>query len=450
MSERWARNVLTAYRVIGTCLYPFVGTYVRYRTLKGKEDRQRRNERYGKTNIARPDGPLIWVHAASVGETTAIMPLVERLACRDITVLLTTGTMTSAKLVADHMGSHIIHQFVPLDLKPAVERFLNHWKPDLAVTCESEIWPTTIQMLGARQIPQVLVNGRLSDRSFAAWKKRSAIAEALFSNFSHVVAQSELDAERFRALGARPVTVSGNLKVDSAPPPIDKQELARILNEIGPRKRWAAVSTHEGEEEICAQVHKMLTVRHPDLLTIVVPRHPVRGDELETMFMTHGLKVARQSRGDIIEPDTAIFMGDTIGDMGLYLRLTDIAFVGKSLVGEGGHNPLEPAMLNTAVLSGSNVQSFRDSYQRLIKNGGARLVKDREMLAGAVNFLFNNPKHLKVMIAAGLRTVLDMRGSLERTVLSLEPFIQPLLVQAQLTSAAHDDAKNPKRLRRGD
>lgn len=434
MSERWARAVLSTYRWMGAIAYPVVGAYVAFRTSKGKEERSRRGERYGRASVARPEGPLIWVHAASVGETTAIIPLIERILATGIHVVLTTGTVTSAKLVEERLGSRVIHQYVPLDLKPAVNRFLDHWKPDLALICESEIWPMTILELGARRVPQVLVNGRLSDRSFAAWKRRASVAEALFENFSHVVAQSEVDGERFRTLGARPVTVSGNLKVDTALPPATDGDIGQLKQQIGSRKTWAAISTHEGEEEIAADVHTMLKPRHKDLLTIVVPRHPDRAEAIEKMMIERGLKVALKSRQDTITPDTDVFIGDTIGDMGLYLRLTDIAFVGKSLTGEGGQNPLEPAMLDTAILSGRNVQNFRESYQRLIKNGGAKLVRDKDMLAAAINFLFNNPGPRQTMIDAARQTVDDMRGSLDRTITALEPFIQPLIVKTRLLS----------------
>ncbi|PYE90426.1 lipid IV(A) 3-deoxy-D-manno-octulosonic acid transferase [Phyllobacterium leguminum] len=432
MSERWARTILTAYRWAGAAAYPAVGAYVAFRASRGKEDHARRRERYGKASVQRPQGPLVWVHAASVGETTAIIPLIERIAAMGIHVVLTTGTVTSARLVEERLQGRVIHQYVPLDLRPAVNRFLNHWHPDLAVICESEIWPMTILQLGARRVPQVLVNGRLSDRSFAAWTKRASLAEALLENLSLVVAQSEVDGERFRALGARPVVVSGNLKVDTSAPPADDNLVASLREQIGRRKTWAAISTHEGEEEIAVEVHEMLKTRHKDILTIIVPRHPDRAAALETMMTARGFAVARRSRNDPITPETNVFLGDTIGEMGLYLRLTEIAFVGKSLTGEGGQNPLEPAMLGTAILSGRNVQNFRDSYQRLIKNGGARLVRDRDMLAGAVNFLFNNEAQRQDMIAAAARTVGDMRGSLERTLVALEPFIQPLMVQAQL------------------
>ena len=432
MSERWARAMLSVYRFAGAAAYPLVGGYVGWRANQGKEERSRRRERYGIASRPRPGGPLVWVHAASVGETIAVIPLIERILGFGINVVLTTGTVTSARVVDERLGERIIHQYVPLDLKPAVSRFLDHWEPDLAIIAESEIWPMTILELGARRVPQVLVNGRLSDRSFASWQKRAFLAEALFENLAHVVAQSEVDGERFRALGARPVTVSGNLKVDTDPPPADERSLADLKYQIGSRQTWAAVSTHDGEEAVAAEVHQMLRPRHKDLLTIIVPRHPNRAEALVAEFAAAGLKVARRSLDEPISPDTDILLGDTIGEMGLYLRLTEIAFVGRSLTSEGGQNPLEPAMLDTAVLAGRNVQNFRDTYQRLIDGGGAKLVRDRDMLAGAVNFLLKNEQAREDMIAAGAATVDDMRGALAATLKALEPYIHPLIVKSRL------------------
>lgn len=435
MSERWARAILTTYRWAGAAAYPMVGGYVAWRASKGKEDRSRRRERYGITARARPAGPLIWMHAASVGETIAVIPLIERILGFGINIVLTTGTVTSAQVADERLGRRVIHQYVPLDLKPAVSNFLDHWMPDLAIIAESEIWPMTILELGARRVPQVLVNGRLSDRSFRSWKKRSFLAEALFENLAHVIAQSEEDAGRFSALGARPVTVSGNLKVDTDPPPVDERALAQLKGQIGTRKTWAAVSTHDGEEAVAADVHKRLKARHPGLLTIIVPRHPDRAEALMEQFVRDGYKVARRSKNDRIRPDIDILLGDTIGEMGLYLRLTEIAFVGRSLTSEGGQNPLEPAMLDTAVLAGLNVQNFRETYQRLIDNGGAKLVRDSDMLAGAVNYLLNNPLARREMIVAGANTVDAMRGALSKTLKALEPFIQPLSVKSRLQQA---------------
>jgi 3-deoxy-D-manno-octulosonic-acid transferase len=255
MSQRWARATLATYRTLGAGVYPFIGSYVRWRASRGKEDPVRRRERYGVTTIERPSGPLIWAHAVSVGETAAITPLLESLADDGLNIVLTTGTVTSAKMVNDRLSGRLIHQYVPLDLQPAIAKFLNHWRPDLAIIAESEIWPMTILELGARRIPQVVVNGRLSDRSFQSWMRRLSLAEALMENLAHVAAQSDVDAERFLELGARPVTITGNLKADVPPPPDLPGDRQELQSAIGGRPAWVAVSTHEGEEIIAAYVH---------------------------------------------------------------------------------------------------------------------------------------------------------------------------------------------------
>ncbi|ASY55470.1 MULTISPECIES: lipid IV(A) 3-deoxy-D-manno-octulosonic acid transferase [Sinorhizobium] len=431
MSSLRARLALSTYRWLGTAIYPFVGPYLALRAAKGKEDPARRRERYGHASAPRPPGPLVWFHAASVGETVAVTPLIKEIRRRGIAVVLTTGTTTSARVVAERLGKAVIHQYVPLDLKPAVSRFLEYWQPDLAIIAESEIWPMTIVELGRRHIPQVLVNARLSDRTFARWKKRPSLADALFENLALVIAQSDIDAERFRTLGALPVMVSGNLKVDTDAPPHDPQALRDYAQQIGSRKTWAAISTFEGEEEAAGVVHHALKPRN-GLLTIVVPRHPERGDAVEAALAAKGLKVARRTRGDRLTPDVDIFLGDTIGEMGLYLRLTEVAFVGRSLFAEGGQNPLEPAMLGCAVLSGGNVQNFRETYQMLAMNGSAKIVRDVEMLAKGVNYLLGNDDMRRSMIDAGLETVQQMRGALTATMRGLEPYINPLVVKARL------------------
>lgn len=208
--------------------------------------------------------------------------------------------------------------------------------------------------------------------------------------------------------------------------------LRRIAGEIGQRPVWAAVSTHDGEEALAANVHGVLKSRFPGLLTIVVPRHPERAQAIATMMAAKGLKVARRSTGARIVPETDIFLGDTIGEMGLYLRLTEIAFVGRSLAATGGQNPLEPAMLGTAVLAGRNVQNFRDAYTMLIDAGAARIVADQSGLAKAVNHLLKNGEQRHLMMAAGVEAVEEMRGTLDRTMQVLNPFIQPLVMKARL------------------
>ncbi|WP_407921386.1 lipid IV(A) 3-deoxy-D-manno-octulosonic acid transferase [Allorhizobium undicola] len=427
-----ARIGLAAYRWAGIIGYPAAGLVLRARAMRGKEDRARLSERLGHAAFERPHGPLVWVHAASVGEMMAITALMRELRRSQINVLLTTGTVTSAEIAWQRLKNEVIHQFVPLDLGPAVRRFLDHWQPDLAITVESEIWPSTLMELHQRQIPQILVNARLSDRSHARWQRHPAVAQSLFSKLSLVVAQSDVDAERFRDLGAWPVTVSGNIKVDTDAPPCDQAALSTYERQIGHRKTWAAISTAEGEEKLAAMVHRALRASMGQL-SIVVPRHPDRCDEIETMLVAQGLTVARRSRNDAVTPQTDILLGDTIGEMGLYLRLTEIAFVGRSLYqGGGGGNPLEPAVLGCAVLAGPHVENFRETYQALVRNGAARMVRDAEMLAKGVHYLMNEHLVRHKMADAGMEAVQQMRGALTTTMKVLEPYTNPLTVKARL------------------
>lgn len=432
MSERWARAILSTYRWAGAAAYPFVGGYVAWRTGKGMEDGPRRRERYGFAAVARPVGQVIWVHAAGEGEAVAVVALIEHLLSLGVDIVMTTGTVASAEAVQERLGERVIHQYVPLDLKPALGHFLDHWQPDLAIFAESEIWPTTILELSARRVPQVLVNGRLSDRAFASWRKRAFLAEALFEHFALVVAQTETDAERFRALGARPVTVSGSLRTDARVPAVDELELRRLGSEIGTRPRWLALAIQPGEEEVTAEVHRMLSARHPGIVTIVAPRDPARADPVAAQLAAAGLSVARRSRREPVGRQTDVLLGDVRGETGLYLRLADIVFLGRSLAGGGGENPLEAAALGKAVLSGQHVGYFKELYKPLVAKGGVRLVRDTGMLAGAVNYLLCNDKVRLGIGAAGAAVVREMRGALARTVHDLQPFVQPLVVKARL------------------
>jgi len=273
---------------------------------------------------------------------------------------------------------------------------------------------------------------KLSAMFTARWSGASALAEALFNYYSHVIAQSETDAERFRHLGARPVVVSGNLKVDTEPPPVSPVELTRIGVMIKTRPTWVAASTHDGEEEIVCNVHRSVEQRIPGLLTIVVPRHPERSEGIAEKMKEAGLIVARRSHNEDIKPETQIYLGDTIGEMGLYLRLASVSFIGRSLVATGGQNPLEPAMTGTAIISGRHVHNFRDAYRNLLKSGGVRLVGDEKMLAENVEFLLTNQVERERMISAAKTTVDGMRGALNATTHVLDSYIFPLTVKRDL------------------
>ncbi len=429
MSNFLSRFAFKAYQTFGLMAYPFMGPFLRIRANKGKEDRKRRYERYGYPSADKPAGPIIWFHAASVGESMAIIPLIEHVSSLGINAIMTTGTVTSAQIIRSRLPHGTYHQYVPLDLKPALERFLDHWKPDVSVFTESEIWPMTLLELSKRNIPRILVNARMSDRSFKRWKGSAGLAESLFENFSHVVAQSALDAERFKALGAHPVEVSGNLKVDTDALPYDERELRLLGDRIGKRPCWVAVSTHEGEEEICGRIHLELKKRIPNLLSVIVPRHPDRAPGIVAMMRENGLKVSQRSENIAIKPDTDIYLGDTIGEMGLYLRLAQVAFIGKSLKAAGGQNPLEPAMTGTPIISGQAVHNFRDTYKSLMEGQAVRLVTDEAMLSANIEYLLRTPAERKRMATAAYESVRKMQGSLKRTQDTLDAYFFPLVIK---------------------
>ncbi len=432
MTELWARATLNAYRYLGSAAYPFMGPFLAVRARKGKEDRGRRYERYGYPSAQKPGGPVVWLHAASVGESIAVMPLIEHVRDLGINTVMTTGTVTSAEIVTGRLPPGTFHQYVPLDLRPAVRRFLGHWQPDLAIFAESEIWPMTVLELAACNIPQVLVNARMSDRSFNRWTKAIKLAEALYDNFSHVVAQSDVDAERFRRLGARPVTVSGNLKVDTEPLPVLQNKLDAFRRQVGKRPVFVAASTHPGEDETIVGVHQSVSKRIANLLTVIIPRHPDRGAGIIKMLRDRGASAALRSAGEPVTAKTGIYVADTIGEMGLFLRLGMVVFMGKSLNASGGQNPLEPAVLGVPVLSGPNVINFRDAFQGLLDAGGAKLVRDETMLGENVEHLLVNPAEREQMADAAMKAVENMRGAMDRTINALDPYVYPLTIKRGL------------------
>ncbi|PRX11164.1 UNVERIFIED_ORG: 3-deoxy-D-manno-octulosonic-acid transferase [Martelella mediterranea] len=419
------------YWLGGILGYPLLKPVLYYRVKKGKEERARIGERFGRTAVARPDGPLVWIHAASVGETLAVSQVIESIRDYGISIVLTTGTVTSARLAVERFGDNVIHQYVPLDVVPAVSRFLDHWRPDLAINVETEVWPTTISELARRKIAQIIVNGRISDRSFERWMQRRELARTLFSRFSLVMAQTDLDAERFADLGALHVQVTGNLKVDRSAPPADDQVVQLLRQAIGNRPVWAAISTFDGEEDIAGNVHVALAKQHQGLLSVIVPRHPDRGDAVAAQLAGKGLKVCRRSLGEVPTDDVDVLLGDTMGDMGLYLRLSEIAFVGRSMTARGGQNPLEPAMLGTAVLTGPYIENFRDTYKQLRQHGAVRTVDGAEALTQSVDLLLRDEEARNHMISAGYAGVRDMRGALVRTMKGLERFLAPLRLEAR-------------------
>ncbi len=397
------------YRGATLLLGPLAIWYLHRRLRQGKEDPARFEERLGQPGRARPDGRLIWVHGASVGEAISVLPLVERLLCQDpsLHILLTSGTVTSARIMAERLPDRAMHQYVPIDRPTSVDCFLDHWRPDLALWVESELWPNLIHRTAARGVPMALINARMSERSYRRWRRLPFLIKPLLGAFQVCLAQSGPDAKRLVALGAGAVACHGNLKTASPPLPVDPRDLQAMKMAVDGRPLWLAASTHPGEEAIIATVHRQLAARFPGLLTILVPRHAARGDEIAAALANLGLSVSRRSQEQPIGPQTDIYLGDSMGEMGLYYRLATIVFIGGSLVAHGGQNPLEAARLDSALLFGPHMFNFSEQAAAMTESGGARLVADTDALADEVALLLSDADEAGRRAAAAAAAAAD-------------------------------------------
>ena len=414
---------LVAYRLATSAFAPLSGPLLSWRLSRGKEDGARIGERRGEPGLARPAGILVWLHGASVGEALSLLPLIEKLTQRGRHVLITTGTVTSAAILADRLPAGAFHQFVPLDVPGFMRRFIAHWRPDIALLAESELWPNFIVEAERAQVPIILVNARLSARSFGRWSRLSSFIGALLARVDLCLAQSEGDRERFAALGAPNVRLAGNLKYDAPPPPADRQELAALSGLISGRQVWIAASTHAGEEVLIGEAHRILARTFPDLLTLIAPRHPKRGARIAAQLQELGLACALRSEGAQPSGQTAVYICDTIGELGLFYRLAGVVFVGKSFAPGGGQNPIEPARLASAILHGPDVANFADVYALLDSGGGAALVGDVEELARTLAALFVDGGRLRAMARAAARIVESQTGAVDRTIEAVEPYL---------------------------
>ena len=425
LGDQAAKAALTAYRLLGAAATPVVQHHLRRRAARGREDSARVAERFGHAGVARPPGPLVWIHGASVGESLSALPLIERI--REgwpvLNLLMTTGTVTSARLMAERLPGGVIHQYLPVDLPAAVLRFLAHWRPALGLMVESEFWPNLL--LGARSegVDLALINGRVSGASYAAWRRFRPLIAHILGQFSLTLAQSREDEAHLRDLGAvRPLRL-GNLKFAAAPLAADEGELSALRDTLGTRPRWLAASTHPGEEEIVAGVHSRLASRVPGLLMLLVPRHPDRGADIADDLRTRGLNVARRSAADPLTAETQVYLADTIGEMGLWYRLCDVVFVGGSLIAKGGQNLLEPAKLGCAILCGPHTANFLRVTEEMNRAEAIRQVVDAEQLAATVSWLLEDTAARAGMIKAAADYAADQAGVLDHIVGALVPHL---------------------------
>ena len=421
--------MLHAYRLLATAVAPLADVLLAHRLKRGKEHIARLPERRGESTVVRPSGPLVWVHGASVGEIAAVIPLVERIIAQDFNVLVTSGTVTSAKLAEQWLPPGVIHQFLPLDSPRFIARFLGHWKPDLALFTESDLWPNLIVMCAERRIPLILVNGRLSERSFKRWRLVPATIAAMLCRFDLCLAQSSAYAARLHDLGAPRITMTGNLKLDVPEAAADPESLEALKAAIGERATIAAASTHAGEETALIETHRRLRHSFPGLLTIIAPRHPDRGPGIVEIANAAGLAAGLRSKGRLPEATDDIYVVDTLGELGLVYRLAPIVFVGGSLASHGGQNPVEPIKLGAAILHGPHVWNFAEIYAALDAAHGAEQVTDVSKLAVRVGAWLTDAGERNTVVVAARTTVATLGGALERTLAALDPYLMQIRLE---------------------
>ena len=418
-------SLFYAYRAATRLLGPALYLYLNRRKSLGKEDPGRIGERFGHPSAPRPKGKLVWIHGASVGESLSALPVIDEIRRRypDVSIVVTTGTVTSAALMHERLPKGVIHQFIPIDRQVCVARFLHHWKPDLALWLESDLWPNILTKAKKAGTRLVLVNGRISEKSFKGYSRFPSFIRPVIAAFDLILTQGAEETERFAALGATNIKAVGNLKFAAPPLPANDEELGKLRDQIGNRPVWLASSTFDGEERIAGQVHQNLAPTHPGLLTIIVPRHPVRADDIEADLIAQGFQVSRRSQGNQITEQTEIYLADTMGDLGLFYRIAPVCFMGKSLCSTGGQNPLEPARLGCAILHGPDMSNFAIISQEMLAAGACRPVSDADDLTRQLGGFLRAPASAQKVAAAGLAYASSKAEVLDRTLDAIDPLI---------------------------
>src|SRR3954465_11035408 len=426
---------LRVYQKLSSAVGPLAPALISRRLKLGKEDPERTDERRGLSADTRPLGPLVWIHGASVGEVLAAAALIEKLRALNLRILLTSGTVTSAAIVAKRFPHDVIHQYVPYDSPRYVARFLDHWRPSLAMFIESALWPNLILSSAARRLPMVLINGRMSQRSFPRWQRVQGTISALLGKFDVCLAQSQTDADRFATLGSRNVVVTGNLKLDVPAPPADANKLDMLMSMTRGRPVVLAASTHPGEEEILTETHRSLAGFFPGLLAVIVPRHPGRGEAIARMISASGLNPTLRSHEDLPTATTDIYVADTMGELGLFYRLAPIVFMGGSLIEHGGQNPIEAVKLGASVVHGPHVFNFSDVYDALDAGGGAKQAGVQPALVKQIGQWLADTDARQASVEAAGRVVDQLGGALDRTLMALEPYLLQLRLEMGAANA---------------
>ena len=403
-----------------------VATYWLFRALGNSSYRHGTGQRFGFGYPTLDN--CIWIHAVSVGEVQAAAPLIRELAMRfpEHQILVTSVTPTGAARVEDLFGDTVARSYIPFEMPLAVNRFFASLNPEIALIMETEIWPNLYRGCGVRKIPLVLVSARISPKSLSGYRRALPLFRETLSHGIIIAAQSEADADRFRSLGASSVRtwVIGNIKFDIELPETliaDGRRLRRQL--FGDRPVWIAASTHEDEEQQMLAAHALLKERFPDLLLILVPRHPERFREVGKLVEQQEFQCVHRTAEEATDAGTDVFLVDTMGELPLFYAASDVAFVGGSLVPVGGHNLLEPAALGLPVICGPHVFNAQEIADMFIERGASRVVHDFNELAASVGHLISDPDAATRIGEKGREIVLKNRGSLSKLLGLLEPLI---------------------------
>ena len=414
------------YNLLTWILLPVLACYWLFRSIANRRYRPKLRQRFG-FGYPKLKG-CIWIHAVSVGEVQAAVPLVRTLAERfpEHDILVSTVTPTGAARVRAVFGDSVQHCYIPFEIPTAIRAFFSSVDPRVALVMETEIWPNLYRGCGIRDIPLVLVSARVSPNSVPGYKRLLPLIRETLSHGIVIAAQSEADAERFLSLGAAPerTTVTGNIKFDIQLDEDLVQRGAAIRQELlGDRPVWIAASTHEGEEEPVLAAHGQLLSRYPDLLLVLVPRHPERFGTVRDRSEKAGFSVVSRTDGRRCDADTQVFLCDTMGELSMFYAASDVAFVAGSLVPVGGHNLLEPAALAKPVISGPHVFNAQDIADMFMARDACLMVESADELAAAVADLLDNPERALQIGRNGYEVVATNRGSLARLLVLLEPLI---------------------------
>jgi len=413
------------YKLASFLSYSFIKLLLLLRVYRGKEDRLRYTEKLGFFKLNKPEGKLLWFHAASVGEFNAILPIIKALNTEfpALNILITTVTLTAANIASKNLPAAAIHQFAPLDNINIIKRFLAHWQPDIVIWTESEFWPNML-VEASKKAKLLLINASISKRSFARWQRAKSLAKFIIGKFSLILAQSNETKNYLEQLGIENIIYTGNLKFIAANFIFDQEEFVKLQNQIKNRLVIMGASTHAGEEEMLANIHNNLKGKYPELLTILAPRHVERVEEVKSLLKSLKLNfVTRASKRPINNSD--IMLVDTMGEFGLFYRLTQVVCIGGSWV-RIGHNFIEPAKLKNLVIFGPNMQSSREAADQFLNQNAALMAANQNELEKIIENYLESPEKFSDIRAKG-EFMVEQMGQIQESVLNkIRPYIEVL------------------------